>query len=96
MSLNGDGGNISRENIQAAIDKAVELRALHAALMQGNMNRNSPAHLRFLSASPPPLPRPPSQFSAHDYPVFTPVSLSLSPPLSLSPMFVVNDSQMST
>lgn len=83
MSVNGDGGNISREDIQAAIDKAVELRALHAALMQGNMNRNSPAHLRFLSASPP-LPRPPSQFSAHDYPVFTPSYED--EPLSYGPM----------
>lgn len=57
---------INRQEIQAAIAKAVELRALHAALMQGN----SPANPRFLSSSP--VSRPPSQFSAHDYPVFTP------------------------
>lgn len=65
------GGNnaiheISREEIQAAIAKAVELRALHAALVQGN----SPANLRFPSASP--ASHAASQFSAQDYPVFTP------------------------
>ncbi|KAF7805384.1 IRK-interacting protein [Senna tora] len=56
---------ISRQEIQSAISKAVELRALHAALMQAN----SPSH---------PIPRFPSpsrsasHFSAQDYPVFTP------------------------
>lgn len=59
---------VSRQDIQSAIAKVVELRALHAALMQGN----SPANLRYPSASP--LSRPVSQFSAQDYPVFTPVS----------------------
>ncbi|XP_052175697.1 IRK-interacting protein [Diospyros lotus] len=57
---------ISRREIQAAIAKAVELRALHAALIQGN----SPANLQFHSASP--APHHFSQFSAQDYPVFTP------------------------
>ncbi|XP_057550682.1 IRK-interacting protein [Amaranthus tricolor] len=74
-SVNGDGGNISREELQAAIAKAVELRALHAALMQGNNNNNSPSHFKHLSATSPPFPshsRPSSQFSGHDYPVFTP------------------------
>ncbi|KAK9673689.1 hypothetical protein RND81_12G183600 [Saponaria officinalis] len=65
-NMNENGGTIDRQEIQAAIAKAVELRALHAALMQAN---NSPAHLNFLSsASSPPL----SHLSAHDYPVFTP------------------------
>lgn len=59
-----NAGDVSRQEIQAAIAKAVELRALHAALMQGS----SPSNLRFPSASPI------SQFSAQDYPVFTPVS----------------------
>lgn len=71
-AVNGEGdGNISRDEIQAAIAKAVELRALHAALMQGN----SPSHLRFRSSTSPHHPshsRPSSQFSGHDYPVFTP------------------------
>ncbi|KAL0287322.1 UNVERIFIED_CONTAM: hypothetical protein Sangu_2696300 [Sesamum angustifolium] len=44
----GNGNDISREDIQAAIAKTAELRALHAALMQGS----SPASLRFPSASP--------------------------------------------
>ncbi|KAK9999900.1 hypothetical protein SO802_019503 [Lithocarpus litseifolius] len=57
---------ISRQDIRAAIAKAVELRTLHAALMQGS----SPSNLRF--PSPSPASRPVSQFSAQDYPVFTP------------------------
>ncbi|KAK8655066.1 hypothetical protein V6N13_107658 [Hibiscus sabdariffa] len=63
----GDNSNckneVSREEIQAAIAKAVELRALHAALMLGN---NSPANQKYPSFSSPA-----SQFSAQDYPVFT-------------------------
>ncbi|KAL4591434.1 hypothetical protein LXL04_004399 [Taraxacum kok-saghyz] len=57
---------VSKQEIQAAIAKAVELRALHAALLQSN----SPAHLRLPSASP--VSRHASQLSAQDYPVFTP------------------------
>ncbi|XP_021863081.1 IRK-interacting protein isoform X2 [Spinacia oleracea] len=63
---NAENGNISREEIQAAIAKAVELRALHAALMQQG-NSPSSHHLRFRSS-----PHHSSQFSGHDYPVFTP------------------------
>ncbi|KAK7312419.1 hypothetical protein VNO77_36262 [Canavalia gladiata] len=65
---NSKNGNpeITRQEIQAAIAKAVELRALHAALMRGN----SPANARF--PSPSPASRPVSHFSAQDYPVFTP------------------------
>ncbi|KAJ8759612.1 hypothetical protein K2173_008793 [Erythroxylum novogranatense] len=58
--------DLNRQDIQAAIAKAVELRALHAALTQGN----SPANMRFPSSSPGS--RPVSQFSSQDYPVFTP------------------------
>ncbi|KAL8129322.1 hypothetical protein V2J09_018477 [Rumex salicifolius] len=47
----------NRKEIEEAIGKAMELRAIHAALTQGNC---SPAH------------PPPQQHSAHDYPVFTP------------------------
>ncbi|CAL0334125.1 unnamed protein product [Lupinus luteus] len=57
---------ITRQEIQSAIAKAVELRALHDALMRGN----SPANARF--TTPSPAPRSVSHFSAHDYPVFTP------------------------
>ncbi|KAL0437245.1 UNVERIFIED_CONTAM: IRK-interacting protein [Sesamum radiatum] len=62
----GNGNDISREDIQATIAKTAELRALHAALMQGN----SPASLRFPSASP--VSRHSPHLSAQDYPVFTP------------------------
>ncbi|XP_021894245.1 IRK-interacting protein [Carica papaya] len=67
-NIHGDTSNneVSRKEIQAAIAKAVELRALHAALIQGT----SPANLRYPSSSP--VSRPVSQLSAQDYPVFTP------------------------
>ncbi|KAL4318542.1 hypothetical protein GQ457_18G004210 [Hibiscus cannabinus] len=58
---------VSRQEIQAAIAKAVELRALHAALVLGN----SPANQKHPSFSSP-VSRPASHFSAQDYPVFTP------------------------
>ncbi|KAJ6713378.1 CYCLIN-DEPENDENT KINASE-LIKE PROTEIN [Salix purpurea] len=58
--------DVSRKELQDAIAKAVELRALHAALMQGN----SPANLRLPSSSP--VSRSVPYFSAQDYPVFTP------------------------
>lgn len=59
---------ISRKEIQVAIAKAVELRALHAALLQGN----SPANLRLPTCASPSVARSSNQFSAEDYPVFTP------------------------
>ncbi|KAF8395878.1 hypothetical protein HHK36_019833 [Tetracentron sinense] len=65
---NNNNHEVSRQEIQAAIAKAVELRALHAALTQGN----SPANLRFPTSASPSVSRPSSQFSARDYPVFTP------------------------
>lgn len=68
QSENGNGNEVSRQDIQAAIAKAVELRALHSALMQGT----SPKDVRFPSVSP--VSRHAPQFSARDYPVFTPVS----------------------
>lgn len=68
-STNNGNPEITRNEIQTAIAKAVELRALHAALMRGN----SPASAKF--PSPSPASCPVSQFSAQDYPVFTPVSV---------------------
>ncbi|KAL8489795.1 hypothetical protein ACS0TY_025612 [Phlomoides rotata] len=65
------GKEIRREDIKAAIAKAVELRALHAALMH-HQQGNSPTNLLRLnpsSAAASPLSR---HFSAQDYPVFTP------------------------
>lgn len=67
---NNTSNEVSRQEIQAAIAKAVELRALHAALMQGN----SPAANPRYTSSASPVSRPVSQFSSQDYPVFTPVS----------------------
>ncbi|XP_071698410.1 IRK-interacting protein [Rutidosis leptorrhynchoides] len=58
---------VSKQEIKTAIAKAVELRALHAALLQTN---NSPAHFRLPAVSP--VSRHASQLSAQDYPVFTP------------------------
>ncbi|KAE8690976.1 UDP-glycosyltransferase 92A1 [Hibiscus syriacus] len=55
----------SRKEIQAAIAKAVELRALHAALVMGN--NNSPSNKKYASFSSP-VSRP----AAQEYPVFTP------------------------
>lgn len=63
----GNQNEAKRHEIQSAIAKAMELRALHAALMQ---QTNSPAHLKFPSASPSAHHNP--HFSAQDYPVFTP------------------------
>lgn len=74
---NNNNGNpeFSRHEIQTAIAKAVELRALHAALTQGSSPGPGPSpgrNARF--PSPSPASRSASQFSAQDYPVFTPVS----------------------
>ncbi|KAG9450672.1 hypothetical protein H6P81_010637 [Aristolochia fimbriata] len=63
-----ENNEISRNEIQAAIAKAVELRAIHAALMQGT----SPANLKLPSSASPSVARTSLQFSAQDYPVFTP------------------------
>jgi hypothetical protein len=80
----------TREEIQAAIAKATELRALHAALLQGGANAGayaayagagaagswSPAVIRVPPAASPALPRVAAV--AEDYPVFTPVSKLLT------------------
>ncbi|MQL98646.1 hypothetical protein Taro_031372 [Colocasia esculenta] len=69
---------IHRQDIQAAIAKAEELRALHAALLQGGAAA-SPVGLRLSlgSAASPSVSRASHQFAAADYPVFTPVSFCL-------------------
>ncbi|CAM8879264.1 unnamed protein product [Rhodiola kirilowii] len=56
---------VSRQGLQA---KAVELRALHAAFLQGS----SPANIRNATASPIAHSCHVTQFAAQDYPVFTP------------------------
>ncbi|CAL0304183.1 unnamed protein product [Lupinus luteus] len=62
---NNNNGNheITKHEVQSAIAKAVELRALHAALMRGNNPTNA------IFSFPSPVPH----FSANDYPVFTPI-----------------------
>ncbi|XP_022879071.1 IRK-interacting protein [Olea europaea var. sylvestris] len=67
--FNANENEVSRPDIQAAIAKAVELREIHATLLQG---KYSPTNLGFPSASPVSHSRHASQFSAQDYPVFTP------------------------
>ncbi|TKW11109.1 hypothetical protein SEVIR_6G212100v4 [Setaria viridis] len=72
----------SRQDIQAAVAKAVELRALHAALLQGGANAGayasasrSPAVIRLPPAASPALARPGLAAPAagsEDYPVFAP------------------------
>ncbi|CAA0813248.1 Unknown protein [Striga hermonthica] len=54
-------GEVSRREIKAAIGKAVELRALHAALMAGDF-----------TGAASPFSRHARNLSAQDYPVFTP------------------------
>ncbi|KAD5508742.1 hypothetical protein E3N88_16445 [Mikania micrantha] len=65
--------DVSRQEIQVAIAKAMELRSLHAALLQSN----SPSHLRLPATSP--LRRHVPQHSAQDYPVFTPALKEVKP-----------------
>lgn len=57
-----------RQEIEAAVSKSVELRALHAALI---LQGNSAVDLRFPSMASP-ISRPLSRYSGQDYPVFTP------------------------
>ncbi|KAJ4969999.1 hypothetical protein NE237_003098 [Protea cynaroides] len=63
-----NNNEVKRQEIQAAFAKSVELRALHAALVQGS----SPANLRLPGSLSPSISRPSSLFSGQDYPVFTP------------------------
>jgi hypothetical protein len=74
----------SRQDIQAAVAKAAELRALHAALLQDGANAGasfasasrSPAVIRLPPAASPARSRAgvAAQAAAEDYPVFAPVS----------------------
>ncbi|KAK7335813.1 hypothetical protein VNO80_27872 [Phaseolus coccineus] len=64
QSINGNNPEITREEIQTAIAKAVELRALHAALTQGSSPGTT--NVRF------PSPSTGSHLCVQDYPVFTP------------------------
>ncbi|XXG48644.1 hypothetical protein AAC387_Pa02g3034 [Persea americana] len=59
---------ISKQEIQTALAKAVELRTLHATLLHGN----SPASTRFPTSASPSIPCSSNLYSAQDYPVFMP------------------------
>ncbi|KAI3859758.1 hypothetical protein MKX03_029711 [Papaver bracteatum] len=68
-----NNNEISRQEIQGAIAKAVELRALHASLMQNNNSKNSPSNLRvYPTSASPSIFHHSSQLSSQEYPVFTP------------------------
>lgn len=63
---------VNRQEIKDAIAKAIELRALHAALLQQQQG-NSPMK-KFPSSASPTLSLHSHHFSSQDYPIFTPVS----------------------
>ncbi|KAK4371728.1 hypothetical protein RND71_007112 [Anisodus tanguticus] len=67
---NNDGGVVSRQDIKAAIAKAIELRALHASLLQQG-NNHSPVK-KIPSSASPTVSLHSHHFSAQDYPIFTP------------------------
>ncbi|KAG6470987.1 IRK-interacting protein-like [Zingiber officinale] len=74
----GDGGcssqahGIRRQDIQAAMLKAAELRALHAALLQGGSG-GSPTVAMLAAGGSHSVPHAATQLSVQeDYPVFTP------------------------
>ncbi|KAL5205369.1 hypothetical protein ABZP36_033578 [Zizania latifolia] len=68
----------TRQDVHAAIAKAVELRALHASLLQrgapngGASAGRSPAIIRLPPAASPALSRTAAATADEDYPVFTP------------------------
>ncbi|KAK1305625.1 hypothetical protein QJS10_CPA10g00119 [Acorus calamus] len=72
--MDSNGLGMDRREIQAALAKAGELRALHAVLTQGGggNNNSSPGSLRFLNGASTSMSRASLQFSGQDYPVFTP------------------------
>ncbi|TMW81762.1 hypothetical protein EJD97_007971 [Solanum chilense] len=61
---------VNRQEIKDAIAKAIELRALHAALLQQQQG-NSPIK-KFPSSASPTLSLHSHHFSSQDYPIFTP------------------------
>ncbi|XP_055818954.1 IRK-interacting protein [Solanum dulcamara] len=67
---NKNGGIVNRQEIKGAIAKAIELRALHAALLQQQQG-NSPVK-KFPSSASPTVSLHSHHFSAQDYPIFTP------------------------
>ncbi|KAL3379303.1 hypothetical protein AABB24_000154 [Solanum stoloniferum] len=62
---------VNRQEIKGAIAKAIELRALHAALLQQQQQGNSPIK-KFPSSASPTVSLHSHHFSSQDYPIFTP------------------------
>lgn len=83
MDLQSGGGGggcsaeahgIRRQDLQAAILKTAELRALHAALFRGGSG-GSPAVAMLAAGGSPLVPHGAAKLSVQeDYPVFAPVS----------------------
>ncbi|KAF3319826.1 IRK-interacting protein [Carex littledalei] len=71
MASSAQLAGVQRQELQSAIAKAIELRALHAALLQGSSGSSPLIRLPQAGASPS-ISRVPNQFTAEDYPVFTP------------------------
>ncbi|CAN4113911.1 unnamed protein product [Withania somnifera] len=70
---NKSDGVVSRQDIKAAIAKTIELRALHATLLQQQQQGNiSPVKILASSAYSPTTSLHSHHFSAQDYPIFTP------------------------
>ncbi|XP_009776991.1 IRK-interacting protein-like [Nicotiana tabacum] len=67
---NNNINGVSRQDIQAAIAKTIELRALHAALLQGNSPKS--ATIAKFPSSVSPASHHSHHLSAQDYPIFTP------------------------
>ncbi|XP_020267971.1 IRK-interacting protein isoform X2 [Asparagus officinalis] len=71
-ALQAHGHGIQRQDLKVALAKAMELRALHAALVQGSSSSPAAALPRIQPGASPSLSRSSHQLSAEDYPVFTP------------------------
>lgn len=69
---NNDGGVVSRQDIKAAIAKAIELRALHAALLQQQQQQGTSPVKKLASSASPTVSLHSHHLSAQDYPIFTP------------------------
>uniref|UniRef100_A0A0V0GQH7 Putative ovule protein n=1 Tax=Solanum chacoense TaxID=4108 RepID=A0A0V0GQH7_SOLCH len=63
---------VNRQEIKGAIAKAIELRALHAALLQQQQQQGNSPIKKFPSSASPTVSLHSHHFSSQDYPIFTP------------------------
>ncbi|KAL3347303.1 hypothetical protein AABB24_021133 [Solanum stoloniferum] len=63
---------VNRQEIKGAIAKAIELRALHAALLQQQQLQGNSPIKKFPSSASPTASLHSHHFSSQDYPIFTP------------------------